>query len=109
LAIDDYQSETLPPPLDQTEGVMLKVALGIGLLAIALYTGFASFPLWIVPALGLPFTAGYIHGKWYLWQPLFRRRDSKFYQSLVITYLTQNVVVFILYLLGSGIGRLVGS
>ncbi len=88
---------------------MLKIALGIGLLAIALYTGFTNFPLWIVPVLGLPSAAAYIHGKWYLWRSLFERRDAKFYQSLAVTYLIQNIVVFIFYLLGSGIGRLVGS
>ncbi len=88
---------------------MLKIAIGIGLLAIALYIGFAQFPLWSVPVLALPFTAAYIHGKWYLWRSLFERRDAKFYQSLVVTYLIQNVVVFIFYLLGSGIGRLVGA
>ena len=45
---------------------VVKGFLGIGLLAIAIYTGFAKLPLWSAPLLALLFTAAYIQGKWYL-------------------------------------------
>lgn len=84
----------------------IKGLLGIGLLASATYMGFANFPLWSVPALSLLFTAAYIQGKWYLWNRLFRQQNRKLYQSLLVTYLIQTVVVFIFYLIGSGAARL---
>ncbi|MBW4691954.1 MAG: hypothetical protein KME27_09310 [Lyngbya sp. HA4199-MV5] len=85
---------------------VIKGLLGLGLLAIAIYTGFAKFPLWSVPLLALLFTAAYIQGKWYLWSDLFQQRSFKLYQSLLITYFIQMVVVGIFYLLGSGVARL---
>ncbi len=88
---------------------VVKGFLGIGLLAIAVYAGFAKFPLWRVPLLALLFTAAYIQGKWYLWRDLFEQRSRKLYQSLLVTYLIQAVVVFIFYLLGSGAARLLGQ
>lgn len=84
----------------------VKGFLGIGLLAIAIYTGFARFPLWSVPLLALLFTAAYIQGKWYLWRDLFQQQNRKLYQSLLVTYIIQTVVVFVFYLLGSGAARL---
>jgi hypothetical protein len=85
---------------------VVKGFLGIGLLAIAIYTGFAKLPLWSVPLLALLFTAAYIQGKWYLWSSLFQQQNRKLYQSLLVTYLIQTVVVGIFYLLGSGVARL---
>ena len=86
----------------------IKLFLGLGLLAIALYTGFVGIPLWIILVVGVLFTVAYIQGKWYLWRDLFQRRDQTLYRSLLITYLIQVIVVTVFYLLGSGIGRLVG-
>ncbi len=86
----------------------VKGLLGIGLLAIAIYIGFANFPLWNIPLLALLFTAAYIQGKWYLWSNLFQQQNRKLYQSLLVTYLIQTVVVFVFYLLGSGAARLFG-
>ncbi|PSB31327.1 hypothetical protein [Chlorogloea sp. CCALA 695] len=84
----------------------IKGLLGVGLLASAIYIGFANSPLWSVPALSLFFTAAYIQGKWYLWNRLFHQQNSKLYKSLLITYLIQTVVVLIFYLIGSGVARL---
>ena len=84
----------------------IKGLLGVGLLASAIYMGFANLPLWSVPALSLFFTAAYIQGKWYLWNRLFGQQNLKLYKSLLITYLIQTVVVFIFYLIGSGVARL---
>ncbi|MBD2036346.1 hypothetical protein H6F86_03490 [Phormidium sp. FACHB-592] len=86
----------------------IKPLLGIGLIAIALYVGFVGISPWIILLVGIVFTAAYIQDKWFLWHDLFQRRDRAFYQSLLITYLIQVVVVAILYLLGLGIGRLIG-
>jgi hypothetical protein len=47
-----------------------------------------------------------IQGKWYLWNKLFQQQNRKLYQSLLITYLMQTVVVFIFDLIGSGVARL---
>jgi hypothetical protein len=41
----------------------IKGLLGIGLLASAIYMGFANFPLWRVSLLSLFFTAAYIQSK----------------------------------------------
>ncbi len=84
----------------------IKGLLGVGLLASAIYVGFANLPLWSVLALSLFFTAAYIQGKWYLWNRLFQQQNLKLYKSLLITYLIQTVVVFIFYLIGSGVARL---
>ncbi|XGV94844.1 MAG: hypothetical protein ACAF41_19145 [Leptolyngbya sp. BL-A-14] len=84
----------------------VKGLLGIGLLAIAPYAGFANLPLWSVPLLALLFTAAYIQSKWYIWSSLFQQQNRKLYQSLLVTYLIQAVVVGIFYLLGSGAARL---
>jgi hypothetical protein len=42
---------------------IVKGLLGLGLLAIVIYAGFAKLPLWSLPLLALLFTAAYIHGK----------------------------------------------
>jgi uncharacterized membrane protein len=86
----------------------LKPLLGLGLLGIAIYLGFTGQPLWVVPVLAIVFTAGYIQGKWYVWKPLFQTINAKLFSSLLITYLTQTVVVLVFYLLGSGAGRVFG-
>lgn len=59
--------------------IFIKGLLGIGLLASAIYIGFANFSLWRVPVLSLFFTAAYIQGKWYLWNKLFRQQNRKLY------------------------------
>ena len=84
----------------------IKGLLGVGLLASAIYMGFANLPLWSVPMLSLFFTAAYIQGKWYLWNRLFGQQNRQLYQSLLVTYLIQTVLVFVFYLLGSGVARL---
>jgi hypothetical protein len=87
----------------------LKPLLGLGLLGIAIYLGFTSQPLWVVPVLAIVFTAAYIQGKWYVWKPLFQTMNAKFFSSLLITYLIQVVIVLVFYLLGSGAGRVFGN
>lgn len=86
----------------------IKPLLGLGLVAIALYVGFVGISPWMILLVGVVFTAAYIQNKWFLWRDLLQRRDRAFYQSLLITYLIQVVVVAILYLVGRGIGRLMG-
>ena len=86
----------------------IKPLLGLGLVALALYTGFVGISPWMILLLGVIFTAAYIQDKWFLWRDLFQRRDRVFYQSLLITYLIQFVVVAVLYVLGRSIGRLMG-
>jgi hypothetical protein len=86
----------------------LKGLLGLGLLAIAIYIGFAKLPLWSPLLLGLLFTAAYIQGKWYLWRDLFEQKSTKLVSSLLSTYVIQVILVGIFYLLGSGIARLFG-
>jgi hypothetical protein len=88
---------------------VIKGISAIILLASALYSGYARFPLWSILAIGLLFTAAYIHGKWYAWKPMFAARTLRFWQSLVVTWMIQCIMVLILYLIGSGIGRLVGA
>ena len=86
----------------------IKPLLGLGLVVIAFYVGFVGISLWMILLVGVVFTAAYIQDKWFLWRDLFQRRDRVFYQSLLITYLIQVVVVAILYLLGRSIRRLMG-
>jgi hypothetical protein len=87
----------------------MKILFSLILLVTALWCGFKAVPLWCIPLLAVPFMAGYIHGKWSLWQPLLQNRGKRLYQSLIVTYVIQCFVVFIIYLIGSGIGRLVGG
>ena len=86
----------------------IKPLLGLGLVAIAFYVGFVGISLWMILLVGVVFTAAYIQNKWFLWRDLFQRLDRVFYQSLLITYLIQVVVLAVLYLLGRSIGRLMG-
>lgn len=86
----------------------MRILFSLLFLFSALSCGFFEVPLWCVPLLAVPFTVGYIHGKWLLWRPLLQNRGKRFYQSLLATYLIQSVVVLILYLIGRGIGSLMG-
>ena len=89
-----------------SQGMIWKGLFSIGLLALALYAGFAQFPLWCVLLIGILFAIAYIQGKWYLWSDVFQAGGRRLYQSLFVTYLIQLVVVTIFYLLGSGVARL---
>ena len=86
----------------------IKALFAFILLASALYSGYIGLPLWSIPLLGLPFCAAYIHGKWYLWKPLFQNRTSQFWSSLVVTWLIQCIVVLVIYLIAAGARRVVG-
>jgi hypothetical protein len=85
-----------------------QIFLSLILLAIALYTGYTSIPLWIIAILGVSFTISYIQGKWYAWEELFADRNAKFYSSIAITYLVQCIVVSIFYFIGAGISKVIG-
>jgi hypothetical protein len=87
----------------------MKILFSLILLATALFCGFKAVPLWCIPLLAIPFTMGYIHGKWLLWQPLLQNRGKRFYQNLIVTYVIQCVVVLLIYLIGSGVARHVGE
>lgn len=89
-----------------SQGMIWKGLLSIGLLAIALYAGFAKFPLWYILLIGILFAIAYIQGKWHLWGDVFQAGGRTLYQSLFVTYLIQLVVVAVFYLLGSGVARL---
>lgn len=86
--------------------LILKRILSLGLLAIAIYAGFAKFSLGSILFISIPFTIAYIQGKWYLWKDVFQSGGRKLYQSLLTTYLIQLGAIAIFYLLGSGIARL---
>ncbi len=88
--------------------IYLQILFGVTLLAIALYTGYTSIPLWIMAILGVSFTISYIQGKWYAWEELFADRNARFYYSIAITYLIQCIVVSIFYLIGAGISKVIG-
>ncbi|MGB8702727.1 MAG: hypothetical protein WCD18_25205 [Thermosynechococcaceae cyanobacterium] len=87
----------------------MKALLGILLIATALYCGLAGYPLWSILGVGVLFTAGYIHGKWPLWKPLLQKRDGRFWRSLLTTYSIQCILVGAFYLIGSGLGRMIGA
>ncbi|MGL5807129.1 MAG: hypothetical protein ACRC2R_01480 [Xenococcaceae cyanobacterium] len=86
----------------------LQIFLSVTLVAIALYTGYTSIPLWIIAILGVSFTISYIQGKWYAWEELLADRNAKFYSSIAIAYLIQCIVVSIFYLIGAGISKAIG-
>lgn len=86
----------------------IKAVFAFILLASSFYSGYVGLSLWFIPLLGLLFCAGYIHGKWYLWQPMFQTRNSRFWSSLVVTWLIQCVVVLAIYLIAAGIKRTIG-
>lgn len=85
-----------------------KELLGIGLLALSIYTGFSKAPWWSIPLLALLFTAAYIQSKWYLWSALFQQQHLNLFHSFLITYLIQALVVSILYSIGRGMALLFG-
>lgn len=61
-----------------SQGMIWKGLLSIGLLAIALYAGFAKFPLWYILLIGILFAIAYIQGKWHPWVMCFKREDVHF-------------------------------
>jgi hypothetical protein len=87
---------------------LIKAVFAFILLATALYSGYTGLPLWSIPLLGLLFLAGYIHGKWYLWKPMFQAINSRFWGSLLVTWLIQCIVVLVLYLIAAGVRRVIG-
>ena len=85
----------------------MKILFSLILLATALFCGFEAVTLWCIPLLALPFMAGYIRGKWSVWQPRLQNRGKRLYQHLIVTYVIQCGLVLTIYLIGSGISRLV--
>ncbi|HEY9826287.1 MAG TPA: hypothetical protein V6D19_12630 [Stenomitos sp.] len=85
-----------------------RILLALLLLGLALYSGYAKWPLTSILWIGFVFTVAYIQGKWYLWKPMFKAVNVRFWRSLVTTWIMQCIVVLIFFLIGAGIGRVMG-
>lgn len=96
LVINFMQSLQLP----------LRILLALLLLGLALYSGYVQWPLTSILWIGLVFTVAYIQDKWYLWKPMFRAINLRFWRSLMATWVMQCIVVSLFYLIGAGVGRL---
>lgn len=84
----------------------LKPLAAIALVIITVLFGFFGITQWIVLLLSLLFTAAYVESKWAVWKPLVQRRNAKFYQSLLATYVVETILVFALYWSGRLLARL---
>lgn len=85
--------------------VLIRIALGILLIALPVYSGWNKLSLFFLPLLAVVFCAAYVRDKARLWSSLFEKPlDFKWLKPLAFTYFTQLIVVAVLFFLGRGFG-----
>lgn len=106
----DIELPAQPPAAIQTanENPAIKIIAGLSLLAFPLYAGFAHLSLLILPLLAISFTYAYITPKFSLFKNSLRNDGVLVVaKHLIITYVTQLVMVGVFYLLSLGIAALI--
>jgi len=81
-----------------------KLSISMALMLLALYAGFAHKPYWSLGIITLVFTLAYIHSKLHLWIAVYRTKKlSATLVNVAKTYISQAIVVTILYFIGYGV------
>jgi len=87
----------------------LRMIAGIGLLIGAGAAGYLARSPWIILLFGAMFTVSFVIGRWSRWQMAAKAGMlSKALLGIPVTFLVQCVLVGILYLIGFGLGALIG-
>ena len=86
--------------------IILRVVVGIGIVAAAVHAGYAHRSPWIIPLLAVTFGIMYIAGKPVVFRTL---RGLGLVFATIAAIPVQFVVVGVLYLFGYGLGSLVGD
>ena len=90
--------------------VALRIAGGLSLLIGAALFGFFSRSLWSIALMGVVFTVSYIAGKWPLWIAMHQEQGiTHTLVKLPPTFLVQIIMVGVLYIIGYGLGALLGT
>ncbi|WP_298494934.1 SMI1/KNR4 family protein [uncultured Maritimibacter sp.] len=91
--------------MSRTTVMPLRIALTVVLLGYPAWLGFNGRAVWLIPAIGLVFAVSYVMGKW-------KRLDApRLFSGGVaagIAFPVQIIFVGVLYLIGRGIGSLMG-
>ncbi len=89
--------------------LVLRLVTGLCLLLSVLYAGAIARSPWIVLPLALIFTIAYVVGRWPAWSSAVKTQPlAKILSHLLITFATQAVLVFVLYLIGRGCAAMFG-
>ncbi len=90
--------------------VVWRIALGGGLVVYALAMGFVQRSPWILPFLGIGFTAAYLFGQMRTWRQARNTGKLKRYcLQLPADFAVQLMLVSVLYLIGFGFSALVSG
>ncbi|MFV0277459.1 MAG: SMI1/KNR4 family protein [Parahaliea sp.] len=94
----------------QDVGIFLRLVIGLFVLLGGGWLGYGQRSPWLVPWLGLAYTALYIAGKWHVWKHLWHGGGAGgWLRALAATYPVQLVLAALVYLVGLGLGRLFTS
>ncbi len=88
----------------------LRITLGVSLVVFALAAGVVQRSPWILPFMGAGFTCAYLFGQLRLWR--VARNSGKlrrYWLQLPADFCAQMILVSLLYLIGFGLGALVGG
>ena len=90
--------------------VILRVVSGLALLIGTILFGYFHRSLWSIVLMGIVFTAGYVAGKWPLWKAMtFEHGMIYSIVKLPPVLLVQVILVSVLYIIGYGLGALLGT
>lgn len=89
---------------------ILRISLGVALVGFALGAGLLQRSPWILPFMGVGFTAAYLFGQLRLWRAARNTGKLKLYwMQLPADFGVQLVLVSVLYLVGFGLSALVSG
>jgi hypothetical protein len=91
------------------KNIVLRLSTGLFLVAGVCAAGMLPRSPWIILPLALTFTIAHILGRFWLWRSVVAAQPlSRTLGQIAITFATQIVVVAVLYLIGRGIGAVMG-
>lgn len=88
----------------------LRMLAGLALVVAAIFAGYSARSPWIIPILGVAYTVSFVFGRWRRWQVAARSGMlAKAMAVVPLTLLIQCVLVGVLYLIGYGVGAMLGE
>lgn len=107
LVLESASCTVTTQPIEISMRNQIKLLAGLVLMAFPAYGGFTAMSVMVLPLLAVSFTYAYCSSKWsMLRQSILAESVQKNLRNLVITYLTQLVVVAVFYFLFLGIAAL---
>jgi len=87
--------------------MLISFSMAAVLILPVIYLGLSQRSLWVIPLFAVVFTILFIHGKQTQWKKLLQERKAMIVPNLLMTGLSQVVVVGVSYLVGFGLAHLV--